>query len=278
MRKTGQFQKNGGNKPRRNPNNRQENSSPRKSNQNSNSGNSASGNSSSRNTSSRNTNPRNSGAGKKALHPWVSSSPASSQALTSHISMVSKNQSGGNGNNRNKPQGQKKRNPSRQQRENVGNTGSRPRTHFDRSKQNENRNSSTAKVSAEATPQASPGSEKKLIGNMDAFSLFCAYHLGIGPNKEYKPSNINEVARRFGQDQGVVKQALKECNMDSASLLDKDFDMALAQLDIQVAPEGIDKMELAKSIYEDFLEAPNVKRDWKKIIEEDRKENRKVFG
>ena len=70
--------------------------------------------------------------------------------------------------------------------------------------------------------------------------------MGIGANKEYKPSNINEVARRFGQDQGVVKQALKECNMDSAALLDKDFDMALAQLDIQVAPEGIDKMELAK--------------------------------
>ena len=112
---------------------------------------------------------------------------------------------------------------------------------------------------------------------MDAFSLFCAYHLGIGPNKEYKPTNINEIARRFGQDQGVVKQALKDCNMDSASLLDKDFDMALAQLDIQVAPEGIDKMELAKAIYEDFLKAPSVKRDWKKIIEEDRKENRKVF-
>ena len=51
---------------------------------------------------------------------------------------------------------------------------------------------------------------------------------------------------------GVVKQALKECNMDSASLLNKDFDMALAQLDIQVAPEGIDKMELAKSIYEEI--------------------------
>ena len=116
------------------------------------------------------------------------------------------------------------------------------------------------------------------MGSLDAFSLFCAYHLGIGPNKEYKPSNINEVARRFGQDQGVVKQALKECNMDSASLLNKDFDMALAQLDIQVAPEGIDKIELAKSIYEEFLQAPNIKRDWKKIIEEDRKENRKVFG
>ncbi len=113
---------------------------------------------------------------------------------------------------------------------------------------------------------------------MDAFSLFCAYHLGIGPKKEYRPSNLNEVARRFGQDPGTVRQTLKECDMDSASLLDRDFDMALAQLDIQVAPEGIDRIELAKSIYDDFLAAPHVKRDWKKILEEDRKENRKVFG
>ncbi len=273
MRKTGQSQKSGGNNQRRNPNNRQENSSSRRPNQNSSSGN---GNSQSRNSSS--SNQKNSSAKKKALHPWVSSSPASSQALTSHISMVSKNQSGNGGNNRNKPQGQKRRNPSRPQRDNANNAGARPKHNYDRPKQGSGRNTANTNTSAETSRAPSSGSEKKLSGSLDAFSLFCAYHLGIGPNKEYKPSNINEVARRFGQDQGVVKQALKECNMDSASLLDKDFDMALAQLDIQVAPEGIDKMELAKSIYEDFLEAPNVKRDWKKIIEEDRKENRKVFG
>ena len=107
MSKTGQFQKNGGNKQRRNSHNRQENSSSSKPNQN---GNSSSGKSSSRNANSRNMTSR-----KKAIHPWVSSGPASSQALTSHISMVSKNQSGNGGNTRNKPQGQKKRNTSRQQ-------------------------------------------------------------------------------------------------------------------------------------------------------------------
>ena len=267
MRKTEQFKKNGGNKQRRNPKNRQESSSPKKSNQNSNQGNSASGNIGS----------RNSGSKTKALHPWVSSSQGSSQPLTSHISMINKNQSGGNGNNRIKPQGQKRKNSSRQQRENGNNGGLRPRNHFGKPKQKENRNNFKANTSADRTQNHS-GSEKRLTGGLDAFSLFCAYQLGIGPNKEYKPTNINEIARRFGQDQGVVKQALKDCKMDSASLLDKDFDMALAQLDIQVAPEGIDKMELAKAIYEDFLEAPSVKRDWKKIIEEDRKENRKVFG
>jgi hypothetical protein len=275
LRKPGQFQKNGGNKTR-NPNNRQGNSSSGQSNQNSNSRNSSSRQpNQNANSSSRNPGGGNGGSRKKGIHPWVSSGPSSSQALTSHISMVSNRSSaeGGNGNNRNKPQGQKRRNPSHQQRDN-GNNG-RPRNQHnqhDKAKRNNN-----APATAKA-PHVSTGSEQKLTGNLDAFSLFCAYHLGIGPNKEYKASNINEVARRFGQDQGVVKQALKECNMDSAALLDKDFDMALAQLDIQVAPEGIDKMELAKTIYEDFLEAPNVKRDWKKIIEEDRKENRKVFG
>ena len=263
MRKTGQFKKNSGNKPKRNPNNRQENSSSKRSNQN-------------QNSNSANSSSGNSGSKKKSIHPWVSSSTTSSQALTSHILMANKNQSGGNSNNRNKPRGQKRRSSLRQQRENGSNGGSRSKNHIDK-KQNGNRNSSNANVSAEGTCIQS-GSEKELVGSLDAFSLFCAYHLGIGPNKEYKPSNINEIARRFGQDQGVVKQALKECNMDSASLLNKDFDMALAQLDIQVAPEGIDKMELAKSIYEEFLKAPNIKRDWKKIIEEDRKENKKVFG
>ena len=65
--------------------------------------------------------------------------------------------------------------------------------------------------------------------------------------------------------------------MDSASLLDRDFDMALAQLDIQVAPEGIDRTAFGRNIFEDFLEAPIKKRDWKKILEDDRKENAKTF-
>ena len=129
MRKYRKVSKNSGNKTqKRNPNNRQENSSSRRSNQNQNS---ASANSSSGNLGSK----------KKGIHPWVSSSSNSTQALTSHILMANKNQSGGNSNNRNKPQGQKRRNPSRQQRENGSNGESRPRNNIDR-KQNGHRNSS----------------------------------------------------------------------------------------------------------------------------------------
>ena len=130
----------------------------------------------------------------------------------------------------------------------------------------------------EQTPPPSTGGVKKIISNIDPFELFCAYHLGIGPNKEYKQSNINEVANRFSVNPAVIHQVSKEYEMDSGSLLDRDFDLALAQLDIQVAPEGIYRTELAKSIYEDFLNAPYRKRDWKKILEDDRKENRKIFG
>ena len=249
MKRTGSFRKNGGN-PRKS-HNRQGNPSGKKQNQ-------------------------NSGARKGGIHPWVSSSASSSQALTSHLTVENKNKSGGT-NNR-KPQNPK--NPYRQKRNNDINAngqGEGKFPHRERSGRADGRTSSSRQP-VDVSVKNPSVSEKPLTGNLDPFNLFCAYHLGIGPKKEYRPSNLNEVARRFGQDPATVRQALKESGMDSASLLDRDFDMALAQLDIQVAPEGIDRMELAKSIYEDFLAAPHVKRDWEKILEEDRKENRKVFG
>ena len=257
MKKTGSFRKNGGN-PRK-PQNRQGNAPGKNHNQ---------GNNQSQNSPQR----------KGGIHPWVSSGPSSSQALTSHISIANRN-SPGSSNNR-KPQNTK--NPYRQKRTNGSNpTGSsgEKTPYQDRVGRGNARKTplSQQPINTSAAKTASV-LEKPLTGGLDAFNLFCAYHLGIGPKKEYRPANLNEVARRFGNDPATVRQALKECGMDSAALLDRDFDMALAQLDIQVAPEGIDRMELAKSIYEDFLAAPHVKRDWKKILEEDRKENRKIFG
>ena len=249
MKRTGSFRKNGGN-PRKS-HNRQGNPSGKKQNQ-------------------------NSGARKGGIHPWVSSSASSSQALTSHLTVENKNKSGGT-NNR-KPQNPK--NPYRQKRNNDSNAngqGGGKFPHRERSGRADGRTSSSRQP-VDVSVKNPSVSEKPLTGNLDPFNLFCAYHLGIGPKKEYRPSNLNEVARRFGQDPATVRQALKESGMDSASLLDRDFDMALAQLDIQVAPEGIDRMELAKSIYEDFQASPPVKRDWNKILDEDRKENRKIFG
>ena len=137
-------------------------------------------------------------------------------------------------------------------------------------------NSTSVKQPSQPNRDAAPRESRK-VGNIDPFELFCAYHLGITQDKGYRTANINEVANRFRSEQGMVKQALKEYDMDPESLMNRDFDMALAQLDIQVAPEGVDRLELAHGIYEDFQNAPRIKRDWKKILEEDRKENQKIF-
>ena len=138
-------------------------------------------------------------------------------------------------------------------------------------------NGSPGKQQTSTNKETASREGSKRVGNIDPFELFCAYHLGITKDKGYRTANINEVANRFRSEPGMIKQALKEYDMDPESLLDRDFDMGLAQLDIQVAPEGVDRLELARGIYQDFQDAPRVKRDWNKILEEDRKENQKIF-
>lgn len=214
---------------------------------------------------------------------------SSPQTLTSHIPIINKRKMEGsakkhsskNGNagydTRTNDRNRTSRNEKNRQNGLTGKNA--PRTGFP----GKNRRVAAMKGERPASPSERnplPSREKgkgRTTG-IEPFDLFCAYHLGIGPNKQYKPSNINEVANRFGFDPASIRQTLKEYGMDSASLLDRDFDMALAQLDIQVAPEGVDRKELAKTIYAEFLEAPYKKRDWKKLLEEDRRENRKIFG
>lgn len=231
------------------------------------------------------------GNGKRSHTPhlWASSS-SSATTLTSHLSMVNKrNQDGANKNSNGKngtgrPSNKSRGKFSRQNENNRNGTqqGRPDQTRHSNKPQNRTHNN-PKNAPANSTQPSTSGSSNKLESKtntfgLDPFELFCAYHLGIAPDNQYRPSNINEVARRFNQNAGTIRQILKEYGMDSASLLDKDFDIALAQLDIQVAPEGINRTELGRSIFEDFLEAPIVKRDWKKILEEDRKENAKVFG
>jgi hypothetical protein len=141
----------------------------------------------------------------------------------------------------------------------------------------DDRNRSSAGPPAAARGVApEPGAARG--SKVDPFDLFCAYHLGITADKKFRPANLNEVARRFSMGPGELKQALQDYGMDAAVVMEKEFDMAMAQLDIELAPEGIDRVELARQLYADFLEAPRRKIDWKKIIEEDIRENAKVFG
>ena len=236
----------------------------------------------------------NAGSGRKSHEPhlWASSA-SSSTTLTSHLSMVNKrnqdgtkkNTGGTNGTGRSNDKsrvksGYKKNERTRddaQKRTHKWHPDNKPNSAHKKQPPNGAQITSNASAQGNETGHNRVLQSKTNTFGIDPFELFCAYHLGISSQNQYRPSNINEVANRFKVDIGTTRQILKEYGMDSASLLDRDFDMALAQLDIQVAPEGIDRTELGRNIFEDFLEAPIKKRDWKKILEDDRKENAKTF-
>ena len=240
-----------------------------------------------------NTQNRNSDNGRKAHTPhlWTS---ASTTTLTSHLSMMERRKQDGNsknindrngtgrlsrkpGNRLNQDQNGQNRNPT-QGRSKKRNRSNQPNTDHQNRPHRDSRNTTINSVQKNKPEYNKTLESKTNTLGIDPFELFCAYHLGISTTNQYRPANINEVANRFKLDTGATRQILKEYGMDSASLLDKDFDMAMAQLDIQVAPEGVNRTELARSIFEDFLEAPIKKRDWKKILEEDQKENAKTFS
>jgi hypothetical protein len=113
---------------------------------------------------------------------------------------------------------------------------------------------------------------------IEPFALFCAYHLGITEDGGYRFQNIHQVAKRFGTNAGVIKQLLADFEMDSDTIIHSAFDMAGAQVDIMLAPEGIDRTELAREFYEQFRVAPRRARNWAKELEEDARANERIFG
>jgi hypothetical protein len=113
---------------------------------------------------------------------------------------------------------------------------------------------------------------------IDDFSLFCAYHLGITEDGGYRFHNVHQVARRFGTNAGVIRQLLADFRMDPDVVVHSDFDMADAQVDVMMAPEGISRMELAREIFARFRAARPRRRNWTAELEHDARENEKIFG
>lgn len=86
------------------------------------------------------------------------------------------------------------------------------------------------------------------------FEIFCAYHLGITADNRYRKPRSRDVSRRFGVSVNEMHDAMKRFKLDKQSMRSHDFDLELARLDIRVAPEGIDRRELAKGLFEELLE------------------------
>ncbi len=113
---------------------------------------------------------------------------------------------------------------------------------------------------------------------IEPFALFCAYHLGITEDDGYRFQNIHQVAKRFGTNAGVIKQLLSDFDMAPETIVHSCFDMSGAQVDIMLAPEGISRTELARTLFAEFQSAPRRSRNWAKELEEDARANERVFG
>jgi hypothetical protein len=113
---------------------------------------------------------------------------------------------------------------------------------------------------------------------IDAFELFCAYHLGITPDGGYRIQNIHEVARRFGTNAGELRQILSDVGMAADDIVHSGFDLPGAQVDIMVAPEGISRRELARPLYDEFRSTPRQTRDWAREMEDAQRQIEKTIG
>jgi len=118
----------------------------------------------------------------------------------------------------------------------------------------------------------------RIVFGLDPFALFAAYHLGLLPDGSRRSLNIHEVARALRVPAGAVRQALADYGMDPDALMGLDFDLVDAQVDVRLAPDGIDPVEVARGWYGEFLGARPAKRDWNRILAEDARENERVFG
>ena len=90
---------------------------------------------------------------------------------------------------------------------------------------------------------------------LDPFALFCAYHLGLDRSGRFRFMNRHDVARDFGVDVDTIEAALRAHGLDSESGLAKDFDVAGAQLDMQLSPPGVDLVSVAMMHWDCFQQA-----------------------
>ena len=135
------------------------------------------------------------------------------------------------------------------------------------------RHNSNASANAPRQP-----SELGARSGIEPFALFCAYHLGITEDGGYRFQNIHQVAKRFGTNAAVIKQLLSEFEMDPDTIVHSSFDMASAQVDIMLAPDGINRTEVARELFKEFRAAPRRARNWAKELEEDARANERIFG
>ncbi len=87
------------------------------------------------------------------------------------------------------------------------------------------------------------------------FSLFCALHLGITEDDGWSQPDAGAVARRFDLTRDELEGYLEQHRLSAEQIEHAGFDLESARLDIRVAPEGVSRLELARTLYTDLRTA-----------------------
>ena len=90
------------------------------------------------------------------------------------------------------------------------------------------------------------------MNNLNEFELFCLYHLGLVGTQAGIPLNLNQIAQRLNVSLDALDDFLRQVKLDPQSVLNSGFDLVGAQMDIQLAPEGVHFESVARRHFEDF--------------------------
>ncbi|MEE9279049.1 MAG: hypothetical protein V3V67_02630 [Myxococcota bacterium] len=86
---------------------------------------------------------------------------------------------------------------------------------------------------------------------LSPFSVFCAI-LGITATDGYARQEHTAVARRFAMSDEELHEYLAASGLLEPDLSDGEFDLESARLDMKVAPEGISRIELARTLFDEL--------------------------
>ena len=84
------------------------------------------------------------------------------------------------------------------------------------------------------------------------FPVFCALHLGITEFDGFEIQDPAQVASRFDLSEEELRDYLDSHQLTPEHLTAAGFDVEGALYDIEVAPDGISRLELARTLYEEL--------------------------
>ncbi len=92
------------------------------------------------------------------------------------------------------------------------------------------------------------------LRELSPFSVFCSLYLGITDTNGYRAQGAEDVARRFGLDRDGLASYLTKQRLRRDDLERAQFDLESARLDMRVAPDGISRIELARTLWKELLD------------------------